>query len=199
MEKTLPVLVFATNNPHKLKEARQIAAGKFNILSLDDIGCRDEIPETGSTLEENAAIKARWVKEKYGYDCFSDDTGLMVDAIGGAPGVYSARYAGPECDSRANMALLLRNMEGVSDRRARFVTAVHLIAGGIETTVTGRVEGRVAEAPQGANGFGYDPVFMPDEGNGLSFAQMDEASKNAISHRGRAMRALADTLNTITS
>lgn len=199
MEKTLPVLVFATNNPHKLKEARQIAAGKFNILSLDDIGCRDEIPETGSTLEENAAIKARWVKEKYGYDCFSDDTGLMVDALGGAPGVYSARYAGPECDSRANMALLLRNMEGVSDRRARFVTAVHLIAGGIETTVTGRVEGRVAEAPQGANGFGYDPVFMPDEGNGFSFAQMDEASKNAISHRGRAMRALADTLNTITS
>lgn len=199
MEKTLPVLVFATNNPHKLKEARQIAAGKFNILSLDDIGCRDEIPETGSTLEENAAIKARWVKEKYGYDCFSDDTGLMVDALGGAPGVYSARYAGTECDSRANMALLLRNMEGVSDRRARFVTAVHLIAGGIETTVTGRVEGRVAEAPQGANGFGYDPVFMPDEGNGFSFAQMDEASKNAISHRGRAMRALADTLNTITS
>lgn len=199
MEKTLPVLVFATNNPHKLKEARQIAAGKFNILSLDDIGCRDEIPETGSTLEENAAIKARWVKDKYGYDCFSDDTGLMVDALGGAPGVYSARYAGPECDSRANMALLLSNMEGVSDRRARFVTAVHLIAGGIETTVTGRVEGRVAEAPQGANGFGYDPVFMPDEGNGLSFAQMDEASKNAISHRGRAMRALADTLNTITS
>lgn len=199
MEKTLPVLVFATNNPHKLKEARHIAAGKFNILSLDDIGCRDEIPETGSTLEENAAIKARWVKEKYGYDCFSDDTGLMVDALGGAPGVYSARYAGPECDSRANMALLLSNMEGVSDRRARFVTAVHLIAAGIETTVTGRVEGRVAEAPQGANGFGYDPVFMPDEGNGLSFAQMDEASKNAISHRGRAMRALADTLNTITS
>lgn len=199
MEKTLPVLVFATNNPHKLKEARQIAAGKFNILSLDDIGCRDEIPETGSTLEENAAIKARWVRDKYGYDCFSDDTGLMVDALGGAPGVYSARYAGPECDSRANMALLLRNMEGVPDRRARFVTAVYLIAGGIETTVAGRVEGRIAEAPQGANGFGYDPVFMPDEGNGLSFAQMDEASKNAISHRGRAMRALADTLNTITS
>ena len=123
-------IVFATNNKHKLDEIRKIAGNKWNILSLEDIGCHDDIPETADTLQGNAEIKARWIKDKYGYDCFADDTGLMVDALGGAPGVYSARYAGPGHDSQANMALLLKNMEGVANRKARFVTVIALIAGG---------------------------------------------------------------------
>ena len=130
-------IVFATNNNHKLSELRRIVGDRFKILSLAEIGCHDDIPETADTLEGNALMKARYVKERYGYDCFADDTGLMVDALGGAPGVYSARYAGPGHDSAANMALLLENLRGVTDRKARFVTVIALILDGVEKTFTG--------------------------------------------------------------
>ncbi|MBD5317375.1 MAG: non-canonical purine NTP diphosphatase [Bacteroides sp.] len=186
-------LVFATNNRHKLEEIAAIAGDRFEILSLADIGCHDDIPETADTLRGNALQKARWVKERYGHDCFADDTGLMVDALDGAPGVYSARYAGPGHDSAANMALLLKNMEGKSCRTARFVTEIALIEGDSEHFFTGTVEGSILAEPRGEVGFGYDPVFLP-EGSELSFAQMDGDAKNAISHRGRATAALMDYL-----
>ncbi len=193
MRHKMKEIVFATNNSHKLEEARAILAGRFRVRSLAEIGCHDDIPETADTLEGNALIKARWVKERYGYDCFADDTGLMVDALGGAPGVYSARYAGPECDAVANMRLLLDNMEGKTDRRARFVTVIALILDGEERMFRGSVEGRIADAPSGTAGFGYDPVFVADE-SGMAFAEMTPEAKNAISHRGRALRAMAAEL-----
>lgn len=193
MERSLPKIVFATNNAHKLEEARALAGDSFEILSLAEIGCHDDIPETADTLEGNALIKARWVKDRYGYDCFADDTGLMVDALDGAPGVYSARYAGPECDAVGNMRLLLRNLEGVADRHARFVTVIALILGERTDIFTGSVEGDIATEPHGTNGFGYDPVFIARE-SGLPFAEMSAEAKNAISHRGRAMRGLIEFL-----
>ena len=193
MDNNLHTLVLATNNQHKLDEARAIASGKFKILSLEDIGCHADIPETSPTLEGNALQKARWVNERYGYDCFADDTGLMVDALGGEPGVLSARYAGPGHDSAANMRKLLRNLEGKPDRKAHFSTVVALILKGEEFLFEGRVDGTIAELPAGDNGFGYDPVFIPDE-SGVRFAEMTSEDKNAISHRGRAMRALGDFL-----
>lgn len=189
-------IVFATNNSHKLEEIRRIAGDRFRILSLADINCHDDIPETADTLEGNARQKARYVKEKYGYDCFADDTGLMVDALGGAPGVYSARYAGPGHDSKANMALLLRNLDGVTERSARFVTVICLILNGEERIFEGRVEGEILTAPQGDAGFGYDPVFKPAEAD-RSFALMTPDGKNAISHRGRATAALLSHLLTL--
>lgn len=193
MERSLPKIVFATNNAHKLEEARALAGDSFEILSLAEIGCHDDIPETADTLEGNALIKARWVKDRYGYDCFADDTGLMVDALDGAPGVYSARYAGPECDAVGNMRLLLRNLEGEADRHARFVTVIALILGDRTEIFTGSVEGDIATEPHGTNGFGYDPVFIARE-SGLPFAEMSAEAKNAISHRGRAMRGLIEFL-----
>ncbi|MDE6079378.1 MAG: non-canonical purine NTP diphosphatase [Duncaniella sp.] len=188
-------IVFATNNSHKLDELRAIAAGRFEVLSLADIDCHDDIPETADTLEGNALQKARYVKQHFGYDCFADDTGLMVDALDGAPGVYSARYAGPGHDSAANMAKLLSEMEGKTDRRARFVTVIALIEGDRETTFEGCGEGRILTAPDGCAGFGYDPVFAPDEADGRSFASMSAEEKNAISHRGRATRRLMEYLD----
>lgn len=182
-------IVFATNNAHKLSEVRAIAKGKLEILSLSDIGCHDDIPETSDTLEGNALIKARWIRDKYGYDCFADDTGLMVDALDGAPGVYSARYAGEAHDSEANMALLLKNLQGHTDRTAHFSTVIALCLHGEEYILEGRVDGHIAETRSGANGFGYDPIFIPDE-TGISFADMDAEAKNAISHRGRAVKKL---------
>ena len=186
-------LVFATNNQHKLEEARAITAGKFELLSLADIDCHDDIPETAPTLEGNALIKARWIFDRYGFDCFADDTGLMVDALGGEPGVLSARYAGPGHDSEANMKKLLANMEGKADRKAHFSTAVALILDGKEYLFEGRVDGTIASEPGGENGFGYDPVFVADE-TGRRFAEMTTEEKNSISHRGRAMRKLAEFL-----
>ncbi len=186
-------IVFATNNKHKLSELRRIVGDRFKVLSLDDIGCHEEIPETADTLEGNALMKARYVREHYGYDCFADDTGLMVDALDGAPGVYSARYAGPGHDSAANMALLLENMKGQSVRTARFVTVIALILDGVEKTFTGKVEGEILEAPEGDGGFGYDPVFRPVESE-ISFALMTPDAKNAISHRGRATAKLVEYL-----
>lgn len=192
---THKTLVFATNNPHKLEEARAIAGDSIRILSLADIDCHDEIPETAPTLEGNALIKARWVHDRYGVDCFADDTGLMVDALDGAPGVYSARYAGPGCTPADNVALLLRNMEGETERKARFVTVVALVADGKEHLFEGHVDGTIATSPSGKGGFGYDPVFVPDE-TGISFADMTAEDKNAISHRGRAIHGLMQFLAT---
>lgn len=182
-------IVFATNNTHKLDELRAILGSGFEVLGLADIGCREDIPETAGTLEGNAVIKARYVKEHYGYDCFADDTGLEVTALGGAPGVYSARYAGPGHDSVANMKLLLKNMEGKADRSARFRTVIALVEGDNLVTMDGIVEGRITEAPRGEAGFGYDPVFEPED-TGLTFAEMDAAAKNSLSHRGRATAKL---------
>ena len=182
-------IVFATNNSHKLEEVRAIAGDKYLILSLDEIGCHDDIPETADTLEGNALIKARWVRDKYHIDCFADDTGLMVDALGGEPGVYSARYAGVAHDSEANMEKLLKKLEGISDRKAHFSTVIALCLDGEEKVFEGRVDGTIALERSGNNGFGYDPVFVPDE-TGVSFAEMSSEGKNTISHRARATAKL---------
>lgn len=182
-------IVFATNNSHKLEELRKLTEGKIEILSLNDINCHDDIPETADTLEGNALIKARWVKERYGYDCFADDTGLEVDALGGAPGVMSARYAGENHDSQANMKLLLANLNGINGRTARFRTVIALIEGEKEELMDGVVEGVITEKPSGENGFGYDPIFRP-EGYEVTFAEMGADEKNKISHRGRAVAKL---------
>lgn len=185
-------IVFATNNSHKLDELRKLTEGKIEILSLNDIGCHDDIPETADTLEGNAVIKARWVKEHYGYDCFADDTGLEVEALGGAPGVFSARYAGGEGhDSLANMKLLLSNMGEKENRNARFRTVIALIEGDDEKLFEGIVKGVITHEPAGTSGFGYDPVFRP-EGYDLTFAEMSADEKNRISHRGRAVAKLID-------
>ena len=186
-------LVFATNNAHKLEEVRSMVGGHINILSLSDIGCDVDIPETADTLEGNALQKAGYVKEHYGYDCFADGTGLEVEALDGAPGVFSARYAGPGHDSEANMKKLLKNLEGVAHRAARFRTVIALIEGGEPRLFEGIVEGEITESPSGANGFGYDPVFRP-EGLPTTFAEMDSEAKNSISHRGRAMEKLMQYL-----
>lgn len=190
-------LVFATNNAHKLSELRAVVGNSLSVLSLSDIDCHDDIPETGSTLEENSMIKARWVKDRYGFDCIADDTGLEVDALDGAPGVHSARYApGEGHDSQANMKLLLKNMEGISNRAARFRTVITLLSDRLgQHVVEGIVEGDIIENPRGNDGFGYDPVFVPREGDGRTFAQMTADEKNALSHRGRATRSLLELLN----
>lgn len=187
-------IVFATNNAHKADEIRQILKGRYNLLTLADIGCHDDIPETAETLEGNAELKARYVHERYGYDCFADDTGLEVEALDGAPGVYSARYAGPGHDSQANMAKLLSELEGKENRNARFRTVIALVIGGDMVLVDGIVEGHITEIPSGNDGFGYDPVFMPS-GYDRTFAQMSADEKNAISHRGRAVSRLVEYLD----
>lgn len=191
-------IVFATNNAHKLKEVREILQGTgINVLSLSDIGCHDDIPETADTLDGNALLKAEWIKQRYGYDCFADDTGLEVDALDGAPGVYSARYAGPGHDSAANVALLLKNLEKADDRRARFRTVIALMAGDSEPVLfNGIVDGEITCERFGDSGFGYDPVFKPEDSD-RTFAQMTDEEKNAISHRGRAVKKLAEYLSGI--
>jgi XTP/dITP diphosphohydrolase len=191
-------LVFATNNAHKLEEVRQImSAAGFNaadILSLAEINCLEDIPETAATLEGNALIKARFVKDNYGYDCFADDTGLEVEALDGAPGVHSARYAdGVGHDSEANIRKLLSELKGATNRRARFRTVVALIEGNEEHLFEGIVNGRILEAKEGEGGFGYDPVFVPD-GYDHSFATLPPETKNLVSHRGNAIRRLTEYL-----
>ncbi|MCH5228574.1 MAG: non-canonical purine NTP diphosphatase [Muribaculaceae bacterium] len=193
MNKSIPEIVFATNNPHKLEEVRAILKGRVKVLSLGDIDCHDDIPETADTLEGNALIKARWVKEKYGYDCFADDTGLLVDALDGGPGVYSARFAGDHCSPDDNIALLLEKLQGEKNRQAKFCTVIALIQGDKEYLFEGEVKGTIAEKHCGTAGFGYDPVFIPENSN-LSFAEMSPESKNEISHRGRAVAKLASFL-----
>lgn len=188
-------IVFASNNDHKLRELRQLLGSSFEVLSLSDIGCHDDIPETADTFEGNALLKARYVKEHYGYDCFADDSGLEVDALGGAPGIYSARYAGSGHDNAANNARLLHELEGITDRRARFRTAIALLEGDAEPRYfNGSVEGTILTEPHGDGGFGYDPLFRPD-GWQISFAEASADEKNAVSHRGRAVRLLAAYLD----
>ena len=182
-------IVFATNNAHKLSEIRKIMGQEWSVLSLAEIGCEADIAETAETLQGNAEIKARYVKEHFGYDCFADDTGLLVDALNGAPGVYSARYAGAECDSAKNMALLLENLKGETNRKAHFSTVIALIIGEELKFFEGRVDGEILETAEGDKGFGYDPIFRP-EGYDGSFATMSGDEKNAISHRGRAIAKL---------
>ena len=193
-KKGLKKLVFASNNKHKLAEARAILGDKFEVVSLEEIGCHDEIPETAENLEGNALIKARWVKDKYGFDCFADDTGLMVEALDGAPGVYSARYAGEHCTFADNVNKMLREMSGKENRKAYFATVIALILNGQTYTFEGKVDGYIATEPHGEGGFGYDPIFIAEE-SGRSFAEMSSEEKNAISHRGRAVRKLADFLS----
>jgi XTP/dITP diphosphohydrolase len=178
-------LVFATNNAHKAREVEQILGPGFEIKTLKDIGCLEDIEETETTLEGNALLKARYVKEKYGYDCFSEDTGLEVEALDGAPGVHTARYAGEDRSAEANMALLLKNLEGKDSRRARFRTIIALSFEGKETLLEGICPGSIAMHKQGIGGFGYDPIFIP-EGFDQTFAELGDEVKNRISHRGIA-------------
>lgn len=178
-------IVFATNNQHKLEEIRKITQGSLEILSLTDIGCNEEIDETGNTLNENALIKATYVKERYGYDCFADDTGLEVDALEGAPGVYSARYAGEACRPEDNMEKLLAEMKETENRRAQFRTVIALHCNGENHLFEGVIRGSIIREKKGNEGFGYDPIFMP-EGYDKTFAELGTEVKNQISHRAVA-------------
>lgn len=182
-------IVFATNNKHKLEEIRRITHDQLQILSLSDIDCHEEIDETGATLEENALIKARYVKEHYGYDCFADDTGLEVEALNGAPGVYSARYAGDGCHAEDNMQKLLSVMHDVENRHARFRTVMALLINGEEHLFEGVISGSIMEEKRGGSGFGYDPVFTP-EGHHQTFSELGDDIKNRISHRALATEKL---------
>jgi len=186
-------ICFATNNKKKIEEVKAALGPTFTIVSLEEIGCREELPETGDTLEHNAFQKARYVHQHYGVDCFADDTGLEVEALGGEPGVYSGRYAGePRSDSR-NIDLLLKNLKDISNRKARFKTIIALILEGKEYAFEGSAEGEIIHELVGTGGFGYDPVFRPN-GFDRTFAQLTMEEKNAISHRGKAVKALADFL-----
>lgn len=188
-------LVFATNNAHKLEEIRAILGDKVEILSLNDIDCHADIPETADTLQGNAALKAQYIYENYGLDCFADDTGLEVEALNGAPGIYSARYAGGEGhDSEANMKKLLFEMQDKDNRKARFRTVICLIEDDKEHFFEGIVNGSIIRERKGGAGFGYDPVFMPD-GYSETFAEMGNDEKNKISHRARAVQKLCEYLN----
>lgn len=189
-------LVFVTNNQHKLKEVREILGSEYQILSLSDIGCFEDIPETADILEGNALLKAMYVKEKYNYDCFADDTGLEVKALHNAPGVHSARYAGDSRDTSANVRKLLEEMSGIEDRKARFRTVIALIRNGKEYLYEGEILGTIIEELRGAGGFGYDPVFIPD-GYSYTFAELGNEEKNKISHRAKAVRQLISGLNSL--
>ena len=187
-------LVFATNNAHKLEEIRAMLGSDMEVLSLSDIDCHDDIPETADTLEGNALIKARWVKERYGFDCFADDTGLEVTALGGAPGVHTARYANPDRHApEANTQKLLSELDGATDRSAQFRTAIALILDGEEHLFEGVVKGFISTEKRGTEGFGYDPVFMPED-LGRTFAELGTEVKNRISHRARAVAQLVGFL-----
>ena len=201
-------LVFATNNPHKLREIREIMPDHVTILSLADIHCEGDIPETADTLEGNALIKAHYVYDRYGFDCFADDTGLEVDSLGGAPGVYTARYAGEDKDFNKNMDKVLQELAikeceasfaramGLSvrkvSRKARFKSVITLIFKGQKHFFEGVLEGTIARTKSGKGGFGYDPIFLADDYPGLTLADVTEEQKNAISHRGKALRAMSE-------
>ena len=203
-------IVFATNNPNKLQEIRDILGERFEIVSLQDIGCHEDIPETGETLQENALLKAKYVAEHYGLDCFADDTGLEVEALHGAPGVHSARYAeGTDHNSEANMQKLLHELQDKENRKARFRTVIALLQHpknqqeeNIKNTFAapdihyfeGRIDGIIAKEKRGNAGFGYDPLFIPN-GYQQSFAELGETIKNHISHRAQAVEKLAEYLH----
>lgn len=191
-------LVFATNNPHKLKELQAILDHHITLLSLKEIGCVEEIPEDRPTLEGNASQKAFYIYNKYGYNCFADDTGLEIEALGNEPGVYSARYAGEEKNAEANMNKVLGKLSKIKNRKARFRTVISLIIDGLEKQFEGTVEGEILSEKRGEEGFGYDPIFKP-YGYEQTFAEMDLAVKNKISHRGRAVEKLVHYLNQLPS
>ena len=187
-------IVFATNNAHKMGEVSAILNTNFQLISLKEIGCFDDIPETQETIEGNAVQKARYVWDKYGMDCIADDTGLEVEALNGAPGVFSARYAGDECIAENNIQKLLKELQGVENRKARFKTVAALILDGQVHLFEGIINGRILTEKRGADGFGYDPVFIPDQCS-ESFAEMSAEQKNTISHRAVAFQALAEFMN----
>ena len=189
-------MCFATNNQHKLDEVSRLLGGAYTVLGLKAIGCDQELPEEQDTLEGNSLQKARFVHDHYHIDCFADDTGLEVEALNGAPGVYSARYAGPQRNSEDNMALLLENLKGKANRRARFRTVITLVRDGQAHQFEGIARGEVLESKRGARGFGYDPLFLP-EGLDKSMAELTADEKNAISHRGRAFRQLGALLEQV--
>jgi len=188
-------LVFATNNLHKAKEVQSKVKDAFKILNLEQIGCTEDIAETGLTLEENASIKSKYVYENYHKDCFGDDTGLEIEALNHEPGVFSARYSG-ERDPIKNMDLVLQKMDGITNRKARFRTVISLIINKQEILFEGIVNGKIRTTASGTEGFGYDPIFEP-EGYDITFAEMVMEEKNAISHRGRAMEKLIAHLNSL--
>ncbi len=187
-------LIFATNNPHKLEEVSQIVGDRFELLSLKDIGCDTDIPETADTLEGNALLKAEYIYKNYHLDCFADDTGLEIEALDNAPGVYSARYAGEGKNSEDNMRKVLEKLQGVTNRKARFRTSVVLILDGKTSYFDGIINGVITESKRGETGFGYDPVFQPD-GYENTFAELGAEVKNRISHRAAAIRKLSEFLN----
>jgi len=187
-------LVFATNNLHKLQEIQHLLGDSIELLSLNDIGCTDEIPENQATLEGNAAEKSFYIFNKYGFNCFADDTGLEIEALNGEPGVYSARYAGEARSADQNMDLVLSKMAKIKNRKARFRTVISLVIDGAEIQFEGTVDGNILEEKRGSSGFGYDPIFQPDESK-HSFAEMSMTEKNKISHRGRAVLKLVEYLS----
>tara|TARA_B100001093_G_scaffold407021_1_gene395597 strand:+ start:2679 stop:3275 length:597 start_codon:yes stop_codon:yes gene_type:complete len=191
-------IIFATNNPNKLKEIQSLIPKEIEIISLKEIGCNENIPETGDTLEANAFQKAHYIKDNFNYDCFADDTGLEIDELNGDPGVYSARYAGPKRNANANMNKVLNELKGKKNRKAQFRTAIALILKGEEHLFEGTVKGYISKDKQGNEGFGYDPIFIP-ENDIRSFAQMSMQEKGAISHRGRAVRKLVMCLNNLST
>ncbi len=186
-------LVFASNNKNKIKEIQLLVPQSIKVLSLEDIGCFEEIPETEDTIEGNAIQKANYVTEKYGYNCFADDTGLEVEALNGEPGVYSARYAGEQKDATDNMDKLLNNLKGISNRNAQFKTVIALNLNGNQSLFTGIIKGKIIEEKIGSNGFGYDPIFVAD-GYNQTFAELTIGEKSVISHRGLAVKQLVDFL-----
>ena len=187
-------LVFATNNENKIKEINALLTNSIKLLSLKDIGCFEDIPETANTIEGNAILKAQYVYEKYGYNCFADDTGLEINALHGEPGVYSARYAGKEKNADKNMDKVLQKLSNSSDRNAQFKTVVALVINGEISTFEGIIEGEITSEKHGKDGFGYDPIFKPNNYE-ITFAEMPLSEKNNISHRGRAVKKLIDFLN----
>jgi len=182
-------LVFASNNKNKIQEIQALVPNTFQILSLEEIGCTEDIPETADTIEGNAILKANYVTEKYGYDCFADDTGLEVEALNGAPGVYSARYAGEQKDANDNMDKLLSELKDKSNRKANFKTVIALNLNGKQNLFTGIINGKIIEEKIGTNGFGYDPIFVAD-GYEKTFAELSMEEKSTISHRGIAVKEL---------
>ena len=186
-------IVFATNNEYKLSEVRKISQDQLNILSLADINCHEDIPETGNTLKENALIKAQFVKDKFGFDCFADDTGLEVEALNNAPGIHSARFAGEQCDSEDNMRKLLNDLEGKTNRNAQFRTVIALLLDNREYFFEGIITGEITQSKRGTNGFGYDPIFKPT-GYDKTFGELSDDIKNSLSHRAIATQKLATFL-----
>jgi XTP/dITP diphosphohydrolase len=189
-------LVFATNNRHKLEEVSAQIKDEIRLLTLEDIGCKEDIEETGLTFEENASIKSRYVYDHYRLNCFGDDSGLIVDALNGEPGIYSARYAGGHGDHPANIKKVLEKLSGIENRKAHFKSVISLIWNGEEHFFEGIVEGTIRQQPTGNGGFGYDPIFQPD-GYDITFAEMPLEQKNTFSHRGRAVQKLTAFLNNL--